>query len=64
MLIQVTNNSTETVYTISAPTYTDALEGLRNRGSLKADEFYTIKTIPGVVLLTTKRHGMPSRAVV
>jgi len=64
MLIQVTNRSTETVYTISADSYTDALKALRNRGALLEGETYSVKSIPGTTLLTTKRYGHPSRAVV
>jgi len=64
MLIQVTNRSTETVYTISAESYTAALDALRDRGSLLPGETYTVLSIPGTTLLTTKRYGHPSRAVV
>ena len=64
MLIKVTNRSTETVYTISADSFTDALEGLRNRGSIKQGETYKVESVPGTVLLITKRYGHPSRAVV
>jgi len=64
MLYIITNKSTETVYTVASDKATKALELLRQRGSINTGDQVQVKTDNTAKVVTTKRHGHPSRAVV